>query len=149
MTRNEWPGWSDWKPLLSSTLDEMPHGSGTYMIGAGYTIRRARYDDLEGILTIGKATSLRQRVACFLRCARKEAYGHMAGVRFRKLGMAQCFPLAGLQVCWCETNGVSAAAAQEARLLDEYRQYHLENPPLNYSAPNALPRRRLVLAEPA
>lgn len=150
MTRNDWPGWSDWKPLLSKTLDEIPYGSGAYMVGAGGTIRRARHDDLEGILTIGKATSLRQRIACFLRCATQEdVFGHMAGVRFRELKMAPYFQLAKLQICWCETESPAEAAAQEALLLADYRQYHLENPPLNYNAPNARKRAKQLLSEPA
>jgi len=112
------------------------------MIGTGRTIHRARGDDLEGILTIGKAGNLNNRLRQFWRCASNaNKKGHMAGWRFQQYQMEQMFPLHELTVCWRTVPDPVTAAREEAILLKEYVFEHLENPPLNYCASWAADRK--------
>jgi hypothetical protein len=98
------------------------------------SISRAVGRDREGVLDIGKSVHLRRRLAAFFRCvtAKKARHGHMAGWRYKDLGLHRQYPPERLEVCWCTAEDEDEALRLEADALEEYARKHGELPPLNY-----------------
>lgn len=130
-----WNGWSDWASFDSLDFKRVSVGSGAYVIVANSALRRVVGTDTEGILHVGEATKLRERIRCFLRCAgssNASITGHMAGWRFSYLKMASVFPLQRLRVRWKATATKEDAYSLEGDILRRYSAIHFELPPLNY-----------------
>lgn len=131
-------GWTPWKPLAECREQRLiPRGPGAYRIRCrGSIIGRAVGRDREGVLDIGKSLHLRRRLAAFYRCvtAAEAHHGHMAGWRYRDLGLQRHFPPERLEVCWCTTRDDTGALRLEAEALEEYARRHGELPPLNYGS---------------
>jgi hypothetical protein len=137
MKLKSWPRCTDWCPLKNTVIKELDDAPASYIIAAHKKIHRAVGINDEGILTIGKTSSLRSRLRQFTKsagAADADVGGHMAGWRFSYHKMNQHFPYSKLQVCWRLFETSDQAADEEARLLAAYIKQHMEQPPLNYSA---------------
>jgi hypothetical protein len=130
--------WTPWKPLATCQEQRLiPPGPGAYRIRCrGCTIGRVVGRDREGVLDIGKSVHLRRRLAAFFRCVTADhaRHGHMAGWRYRDLGLHRHFPPDRLEVCWCEAEDEDEALRLEAKALEDYAKLHGELPPLNYGS---------------
>lgn len=126
-------GFTPWLPISELIASGVPNAPGTYMIAVNRPINRADGVDPYGILTIGKATRLRQRLRQFCVSSNFGRPGHMAGWRFSYLGMKSVFPLDSLVIAYKMAETTMAAAQEESRLLRLYVRKHFECPPLNYS----------------
>ncbi|MBI5500633.1 MAG: hypothetical protein HY907_10365 [Deltaproteobacteria bacterium] len=96
--------WTTWKPLGTCVGEKrIPSDPGAYSIRCrGRLVRRAIGSDREGVLDVGKSVRLRTRLAAFFRCAiaPKARHGHMAGWRYREVGLHRRYPPERLEVCW-------------------------------------------------
>ena len=130
--------WTTWRPLDTCVGEKLiPSGPGAYRIRCrGRVVRRAIDRDREGVLDIGKSVRLRTRLAAFFRCvtAKKARHGHMAGWRYREVGLHRRYPPERLEVCWCEARDGDEALRLEAEALEDYSRRHGELPPLNYGS---------------
>ncbi len=126
--------WSGSHNLKDLNREKIPDLAGVYKILADRPICRLLGTDKEGILDIGESIDLRKRITIFRSCIKgSRKQGHAAGVRFRDRELLNSFAEETLLVRWKKTGGKDKrkAQAEEARLLQKYRNDFGENPPLN------------------
>ena len=97
------------------------------------TIDRCVGIDSEGLLLVEESKTLRARIRKLHKCV-NDPYNdsHVAGWRYRYLGMEQHFPEDLLQIRFKACGSKDEASREEARLMREYIAEHFELPPLNY-----------------
>lgn len=125
-----------WYSLNKLPSIDVPNKPGAYVIAVRDTIiYRAIGHDKSGVLDIGEAKDLADRLKKFRACAvGRRKKGHSAGVRFFQLNLGLEFPVDKLRFKAFPTESKGEAYKLEGKLLNEYLQKHKEQPPLNYQA---------------
>ncbi|MEM1114339.1 MAG: hypothetical protein AAGI11_20675 [Pseudomonadota bacterium] len=121
------------KDVLFSDLEVVPKVPGAYVIYNSKPIARFCGIDQRGVLDIGEAGNLQDRLRKFLACANgRRLKGHSAGARFRTLELDRVVSIDSLKIEIHESGSKTAAYKREGELLGNYLKEHKELPPLNY-----------------
>lgn len=145
-SHDEWKRWSfkgghewcDWMPFSTSTFDAIRAQPGAYVLGLPDhrgPLGRLLGQDPHGLLDVGEAESLRDRLAALRRCATTRGQcGHMAGWRLGSMGLLARLDLRpeDLRLSVCYAGSKVEAYAIEGAILRDYYDLFGELPPLNY-----------------
>jgi hypothetical protein len=132
--------WSNWFPFSEVALAEVHASAGAYVLGlpASHgrgTLGRLLGEDPHGLLDVGEAGNLRDRLLAFRRCASMEGErGHMAGWRLGSMGLLNRLGINAddLRMSVCYATSKDDAYRVEGTILRIYYDPFGELPPLNY-----------------
>ena len=114
--------WTTWRPLDARVGGKLiPASTSAYRPRCrGRVVRRALGRDREGVLDVGKSVQLHRGLAAFFRCATagRDRDGHMAGWRYREVGLHRRYQPERLEVCWCTAKDGAEAPRLEADELE-------------------------------
>ena len=136
MTKKGWIGIQG-QVTSKGFRNQIPTKAGVYILsshlpnGKPKEIGRAARIDKNGILYIGEATNLNERLGALRQTLMEtyEAEPHTAGRRYNQIkSMRKRFPKGTLRVTY---KVVKTHKASESKLLSEYEQTYGELPPLN------------------
>lgn len=132
MSISKWKGWTDWEPLDGLDFTTVTTDPGVYVIAANKPLSRVVGVNRTGILYIGEAGGLRNRLRMFYRRASgcKEA-AHSAGRRYLLFKLDRHISFHTLRVRWTKLKTKAEAKHMEGKLQREYIKHHCELPPLN------------------
>jgi len=127
-SHHDLPEFSDWVKWPSRAVSQAPAKPGVYKFRLDREI--SRLCGASDLLYVGKTGSLASRLKQH-RPARTDGTGvglACKHIEKRNLGV--------VQVAWHPCNDAQEAAGLESKLLAEYKDNHLELPPLNGNEPN-------------
>ena len=138
MPWQKWRRWTNWIDLKGA-IESAPKKPGIYVIrhaprGSAKVIHRAGGDDPDGILYVGTTVDLMSRLKQFRRGCVRGNKSHSGGATYYHYNYARNFPLDELQVGWETYLNDEQARDAEREILNDYRRFLLDNPPLNIAA---------------
>lgn len=150
-TLKQWKDWNfpnrgrfnDWSKLTIDTINSIKAKPGVYLLaiplekGSLKTISLGRFlaTDPHGLIDIGEAQNVKQRIKTLFACATEEGTtGHMAGWRLKNLNILDRIghQAEELLISWYYLKNKNEAYEWEGWLLKEYFELFGELPPLNY-----------------
>jgi hypothetical protein len=131
--------WTKWS-YYTGERKKIASASGNYEIrwsieGQPQTIQRLNKDDPSGLIYVGKAENLQDRISKFFRCINAANLTnlknfHSGAVTFLSFNFKQKINPKDLQYRYCQLPK-DEIRASETRLLQEYVERYLDKPPLN------------------
>jgi hypothetical protein len=138
MSWKKWSRWGNWCDV-GAAKTAAPSQPGVYIIrhapdGKPQPICRAGGEDPDGIIYVGTSDNLHRRLHQFSNASRGSKVGHTGGDTYYEYNYARRFPITDIQIGWETYQKTTQANDAETDILNDYRKFYLDNPPLNIAA---------------